>query len=109
MSTPRFWQASKSGKSPWSRFVSFRSWLMVRSACEEVYPCDSALPTVRGVRDRRMFIRISEEKGVGEYFEDGRGVSTVSVRIKPELAGGKGELINILDICLCDTLARGSG
>jgi len=97
----RFRQASKSGKSPRPHFVSFQLWLMIKSAREEVHPCDSTLPTMHGVGDRRMLVPVSEEKGIGKYFEDGRGVSTVSVRIEP--------LIDVLDIYLCDTSARGSG
>jgi hypothetical protein len=31
-----------------------------------------------------MRIRVSEEAGCGEHFEDGRGVYTMSVRIHPE-------------------------
>jgi len=53
---------------------------------EEVYPRDPALLTVCGIEDRRMFVCASEEKRYWDNFEDGRGVSTMSVRIKPELA-----------------------
>ena len=56
-----------------------------------MYPRDSTLFTVHGVGDRRAFVCVREEEGLGEYFKDGGGLSIMSVRIQPELTGRKGE------------------
>jgi hypothetical protein len=36
-----------------------------------------------------MRVRVGEEAGCGEHFEDGRGMYTVSVRIHPERGATK--------------------
>ena len=54
-----------------------------------MHPRHSPLLTVREHEDRRVRVYVSEEKGQGEYFEDGRGVSIMSVSIKPKLTQGK--------------------
>ena len=56
---------------------------------EEVHPRPPALPAVRRSEDRRMRVRYGEEKGQGQHFEDGSGVPTMSVSIKPGLAQRK--------------------
>ena len=50
-----------------------------------------------------MCVCVSEEEGFREHFGDEGGVSTMSVRINPELSGRNGEpLINTSRIYLYD-------
>lgn len=37
-----------------------------------------------------MYLCAGEEEGRGNHIEDGRGMSKMSVRIRPELVGRKG-------------------
>ena len=45
-----------------------------------MYPCDSALRTMCGIETGRLRVCVNKEKGYGEYSEDGRSLSAVSVR-----------------------------
>ena len=75
-----------------------------------MYSRDSALLTVHGIGDQQVLICVGEKKGPGEHFGDGRGVSTLPVRIEPEFVGRKDKpLTKISCIYLHDILARGSG
>ena len=84
-------QSSKGGKFTIIQFHPLAAIAAdaLKSASEEVYPRDPALFTVRGVENRRVLVCVGEEEGNWEHFEDGGGVSTMSVRIKLELAQRK--------------------
>ena len=56
-----------------------------------------------------MLVCVGKEEGYREHFEDGGGVSTMSVRIKAEMAQRKGVIADRTSFCVCDMLARRSG
>ena len=56
-----------------------------------------------------MLVRVGEEEGYWEHFEDGGGVSTMSVRIRAVMAQRKGIIADRASFCVCNILARRSG
>lgn len=56
-----------------------------------------------------MLVRVGEEKGYREHFEDGGGLSTMSVRIRAGMAQRKDVIADRTSFYVCDMLARRNG